>query len=56
MWWMYVLVGAVLLFGADAFSKLAGFETRLLGRRTHRRAEDLHRGYGDQAKRRWLGR
>ena len=32
MWWEYIVIAAVLLFGIYAFAKLTGFETRLLSR------------------------
>jgi hypothetical protein len=50
VWWLYVIVVAVLLFGIYAFLTLAGFETRVLSRRTHRTAEDMYPSYADSAR------
>ena len=36
MWWEYIVVPGLLLFGIYAFAVLCGFETRLLTRRTSR--------------------
>jgi hypothetical protein len=49
MWLAYVVIVVVLVFGAYAFAKLAGFQTRMLTRRTDRRAEDLYDAYADPA-------
>jgi len=45
MWWLYVVVVVVLLFGVYAFLVLAGFETRMLSRRTTRTAESMYPRY-----------
>lgn len=50
MWWLYVIVAAVLLFGIYAFLTLAGFETRVLSRRTTRTAEDMYPNYADSLR------
>ena len=50
MWWLYVIVVAVLLFGIYAFLTLAGFETRVLSRRTTRTAEDMYPNYADSRR------
>ena len=52
MWWLYVIVVAVLLFGIYAFLTLAGFETRVLSRRTTRTAEDMYPNYADSQRKR----
>jgi hypothetical protein len=50
VWWLYVIVGAVLLSGIYAFLTLTGFETRVLTRRTTRTAEDLYPNYADSLR------
>jgi hypothetical protein len=50
VWWLYVIVVAVLLFGIYAFLTLAGFETRVLSRRTTRKAESMYPSYGDSPR------
>lgn len=46
MWWQYVIIAGVVIFGVYGFITLTGFETRLLTRRTDRTAENM---YGDYA-------
>jgi hypothetical protein len=50
MWWLYVIVAVVLLFGIYAFLTFAGFETRVLSRRTTRTAESMYPGYADSLR------
>ena len=50
MWWEYIIVAAVLLFGIYAFATLTGFETRLLSRRTSRTAESMYGNYAGSAR------
>ena len=50
MWWEYIIVAAVLLFGIYAFATLTGFETRLLSRRTSRTAESMYDNYAGGRK------
>jgi hypothetical protein len=47
VWWEYIIVAAVLLFGIYAFLVLTGFETRVLSRRTSRTAESMYGSYAD---------
>ena len=47
MWWEYIIVAAVLLFGIYAFLVLTGFETRVLSRRTSRTVESVYGNYSD---------
>jgi hypothetical protein len=47
VWWEYIIIAAVLLFGIYAFLVLTGFETRVLSRRTGRTAESMYRNYAD---------
>jgi hypothetical protein len=42
MWWMYIVVVAVLAFGAYAFLTFVGFQTRGLTRKTDRSAENMY--------------
>jgi hypothetical protein len=57
VWWVYTLAAAVLLFGIYAFLVLAGFETRVLSRRTDRTAESVYDRYADSLRkqRRYAG-
>jgi hypothetical protein len=50
VWWEYVIVAVVLLFGVYAFLVLTGFETRILSRRTTRRAESMYASYADSPR------
>ena len=47
MWWEYIVIAAVLIFGIYCFLKLVGFETRLLTRKTGRTAESMYDNYAD---------
>jgi hypothetical protein len=47
MWWQYVIIAGVLIFGVYGFIALTGFETRLLSRRTDRTAESMYANYAD---------
>ena len=47
MWWQYIIIAAVILFGIYGFLTLTSFETRLLSRRTSRTAADLYPRYAD---------
>ena len=51
MWWEYIIIAAVLLFGIYAFLTLTGFETKLLSRRTSRTAESVYSNYADPLRR-----
>lgn len=51
MWWEYVIIAAVLLFGIYAFLTLTGFETQVLSRRTNRKAESMYSNYADPSRR-----
>jgi hypothetical protein len=50
VWWEYVVVTVVLLFGIYAFLVLAGFETRILSRRTTRTAESMYASHADSLR------
>ena len=51
MWWEYIVIAAVLLFGSYAFLTLTGFETRVLSRRTSRTAESMYGSYAGPSRR-----
>ena len=51
MWWEYIVIAAVLLFGIYAFLTLTGFETRVLSRRTNRTAESMYGNYVGPSRR-----
>jgi hypothetical protein len=50
MWWQILIGAAVLIVVVYSFVCLAGFETRILTRRTDRTAEDMYDAYGDSAR------
>ena len=50
MWWQYLIIAAVLIFGIYAFLQLTGFETRVLSRKTRRTAENMYSGYADRGR------
>jgi len=45
--WLDVAIVALLVVGIYSFAVLCGWQTRLLSRRTNRRAEDLYDQYAD---------
>ena len=47
MWWQYIIIAAVILFGIYGFLVLTRFETRNLSRRTKRTAADVYPSYAD---------
>lgn len=51
MWWEYIIIAGVLLFGIYAFLTLTGFETRVLSRRTNRTAETMYSNYAASPRR-----
>jgi hypothetical protein len=54
MWWIYIVVVALIALGIYGFAKLVRFETHSLTRKTSRRAEDLYDSYADiPRRRRW---
>jgi hypothetical protein len=51
MWWLDdIVVPVLLLLGFCCFAMLVGFRTRMLTRKTTRRAEDLYPQYADSAR------
>ena len=51
MWWLYLIIVVLLLFGIYAFLSLAGYEKRWLTRKTSRTAESMYDSYADKGKR-----
>ncbi|HEY1323605.1 MAG TPA: hypothetical protein VGF32_25335 [Streptosporangiaceae bacterium] len=47
MWWIYIIVVAVLLLGIYGFLTMVGVETRWLSRKTSRTAESMYDSYAD---------
>ena len=52
MWWIYIVIVAVLAFGVYALLTLIGFQTRWLTRKTDRTAEDMYDEFADSPRRR----
>jgi hypothetical protein len=51
MWWEYIIIALVLIAGIYAFKQFVGFETRVLSRKTTRKAEDMYGNYADRGRR-----
>jgi hypothetical protein len=47
MWWEYILIAALLIFGFYCFFVVVGFRTRTLTRKSDRTAESMYGNYGD---------
>jgi hypothetical protein len=54
MWWQYIVIAVGLLFLIYAISVVAGFNTRILTRKTDRTAQDMYDQYADTGYRRHL--
>lgn len=52
MWWEWVIAAIVVAIVIYSFAALAGFETRVLTRKTDRTAEQMYPNYAGR-KRRW---
>lgn len=50
MWWEYIIVAAVLIFGVYCFLVLVGFRARMLSTRTKRTAESMYGLYADSTR------
>jgi hypothetical protein len=50
VWWEYIIIAGVLLFGIYAFASLAGFQTRLMTRRGSRTVESMYDDYADSRR------
>jgi hypothetical protein len=49
--WLDVVIVALFMVGIYSFAVLCGWQTRLLSRRTNRRAEDMYDEYADSPRR-----
>jgi len=49
--WLDVVIVALFVVGIYSFAVLCGWQTRLLSRRTNRRAEDMYDEYADSPRR-----
>jgi hypothetical protein len=49
--WLDVVIVALFVVGIYSFAVLCGWQTRLISRRTNRRAEDLYGQYADSGHR-----
>jgi hypothetical protein len=49
MWWIYIVIAAVLVFGVYGFVTLTRNQTNLFSSKSYRRAEDLYPDYADPA-------
>jgi hypothetical protein len=47
MWWVDIVVVALMAFGIYGFATLVGFHTRRLSDKTDRRAEDIYDEFAD---------
>jgi hypothetical protein len=50
VWWEYVILVLVMIFGIYCFAWLVGFRTRTLTRKADRTAEDLYDSYADSPR------
>ena len=50
MWWEYIILVLVMIFGVYCFVWLVGFRTRSLTRKTDRTADDLYSNYADSPR------
>ena len=48
--WLDIVIVALFIIGGWSFSELVGWRTRMLTRRTHRRAEDMYDRYADSPR------
>ncbi len=55
MWWEYVIAVIVVAIAIWGFASLAGFETRILSRKTDRTAEQMYPDYAGSKRRRRRG-
>jgi len=49
--WLDVAIVALFVLGIYSFAVLCGWQTRLISRRTNRRAEDMYDEYADSPRR-----
>jgi hypothetical protein len=50
VWWEYIIIAAVLIFGAYCFLVIVGFRTRLLTGKTERTVESMYSNYADSSR------
>jgi hypothetical protein len=50
MWWVNILIPALLILGVYCFLVVVGFRTRLLTRKTSRTAESMYDSYADSPR------
>jgi hypothetical protein len=50
VWWEYIIIAGVLLFGIYALASLAGFQTRLMTRKGSRTVESMYDDYADSRR------
>lgn len=50
MWWQDIIIAAVILLGIYGFVVFTRFETRVLSRRTSRKAADMYPNYADSPR------
>jgi hypothetical protein len=50
MWWVNILIPALLILGVYCFLVVVGFRTRLLTRKTNRTAESMYDSYADSPR------
>jgi hypothetical protein len=50
VWWEYIILVPVMIFGICCFVWLVGFRTRTLTRKTDRTAEDTYDSYADSLR------
>ncbi len=48
--WLDVVIVALFVVGIYSFAVLCGWQTRLISRRTNRRAEDMYDDYADSSR------
>jgi hypothetical protein len=49
--WLDIVIVALFALGIYSFAVLCGWQTRLISRRTNRRAEDMYDEYADSPRR-----
>lgn len=53
MWWIYVIVVVVLIFGIYAFLTITGVQARWLSRRSNKTAESMYDNYDDSDRKQY---
>ncbi len=47
VWWQYIIIAAVLIFGVYCFWKLVDYRSRAMSRKSDRTAESMYDNYAD---------